>query len=105
MLQMNLWLLSLCRKNEALPDGARFEACIVLPNLRPLGRRKAHLNQVLHQVVRSFTFSGTLRLYDVQIPISYSWLLLSVVGDLAIVGDLAGAGDLDCLVLLVVYII
>ena len=32
--------------------------------------------------------------------ISYSWLLLSVDGDLAIVGDLAGVGDLDCLVLL-----
>ena len=55
---------------------------------------------MLHEVVRLFTFGGTLRQYDVQIPISYSWLLLSVVGDLAIVGDLAGVGDLDCLVLL-----
>ena len=50
----------------------------------------------------SGSFVHSLRQYDVQIPISYSWLLLSVVGDLAIVGDLARVGDLDCLVLLVV---
>ena len=34
MLQMNPMLRSVCHESEPLPDGARIEACIVLPKLR-----------------------------------------------------------------------